>query len=282
MINLKQCVPSGCKVIVHWMPWHGSSGHVPLLYPMGLSLPATLIPYVSSDSAICADQVAKMKMWGVDAINVDYYGPGNAPLESATLAMLAACAAGGLGFSVCVDQGAISAGADATDQYIEVLSFLGGGMMASPAYLRDSTGRSIVSFFGEPAGVDWNAVRAAIPSPMAFLFEANFAHLQADGAFGWVNPVAGQPLNIDIPAIQTFNASATANPTKMAWFPAYAGFDDSIASWGSGRVMVRGCGKTLLDTLAQVPKTAEYVLLPTWNDCEEGTNLEEGVSVANP
>lgn len=279
MINTKQYTPVGCTNIAHWMPWHGSSGHVPFLY----TLNGTLVPYNSADPNICADQVSKMKLWGIDAINVDYYGPGNSPLEAATLEMLAACVAGGLKFSICVDQGAISTASGAapvTDQYIEVLSFLAGGMMASPDYLKDSKGRALVSFFSEPAGVDWNAVRESLPIPMAFLFEANFTHLQADGAFGWVN-LGTTPQDINTASVQSFVSQAAANPTEIAWYPVYPGFDDSIAGWTKNRYMTRGMGKTLRDTLNLLPKTAQYCLFVTWNDHEEGTGLEEGIVVVN-
>ena len=263
------------KLIAHWMPWHGTKSHVPLLYCMP---DGTTKFYDSSDMAICNDQCSKMVAMGISGINVDYYGP-DATSSLAAIRMLRACEASGLAFSLCIDQGAIPAGVDPTTEYSRILKFASEVFFNSSSYLQDG-GRYIVSFFGEPAGVNWTKVRQSISNKLAFLFQANFTHAEADGAFGWVNPVAGQPGNINQASVASYNQMAAANPTKISMSPIYPGFDDTLASWGKGRYMTRGLDRTLKSTLSWIPLGAKYALIATWNDHEEGTGLETGISIS--
>lgn len=277
-MNFKTYFPT-TTVVVHWMPWFGTLGHAALNYTLQSGV---TLPYLSSNSSICDDQCAVMKAAGVDAINVDYYGPDSAS-ALACLRMLSACEHAGLGYSLCIDVGALGSltGAAATAEYTRILNFAAEAMFTSPSYLRDSSFRAMVSFFEEPSSVDWKAVRAGVTrDKMAWLFEGSFNHTESDGAFAWVNPIPGQPANINKTALQAFVAGAAAAPTKLAWFAAFAGFDDALATWGTGRVISRRMGRTWAETAALVPATAKYVIIPTWNDYEEGSNQETAGSLA--
>jgi hypothetical protein len=253
---------TSAKVLAHWMPWFGTPGH-------------TKIGYNSADQSACDAQAVAMVAMGIAGINVDYYGPDSAS-ALACLRMLDSCERNGLAFSLCIDQGALGAltGAAAVAEYIRILKFCSEAFFSSSAYLQDA-GRYVVNFFGEPAGVNWTQVRAGTAAKLALLFEesSGFTHAESDGAFGWINPTTPVS-NINLPDIQAFITTANANPSKIALYPFYTGFDDSMASWGKNRFMSRRLGQTLLDTLAVLPKTAKYALLPTWNDHEEGTGVE--------
>lgn len=65
---------------------------------------------------------------------------------------------------------------------------------------------------------------------------------------------------------------------KVAVGGVWPGFDDSLASWGSERYMWRRCGQTWYDTWNIA---AQYlppiVMIDTWNDFEEGTDIEHGI-----
>jgi len=64
---------------------------------------------------------------------------------------------------------------------------------------------------------------------------------------------------------------------------AYKGFNDTLASWSSNRVMQQQCGQTFLQTFSQVNNLYSsgtqlpYLQLVTWNDYEEGTEIESGI-----
>lgn len=278
--NFKTTLPD-INVLAHFLPWFGNSGHITLNYQLRSG---TIIPYQSWNPAICDDQCQNMLGLGIYGVNVDYYGESESQLglNTATIEMLDACERAGLKFSICVDQGAITnnaTGAAAESQYLSMLQYLYDTMFPNSAYLLDANGHPIVSFFGEPAGIDWATLASSAPCAMSWLFEANFSHAEAAGAFGWVNPTTPAK-NWNQAAIQSFNASAAAAPALMAWYPLYPGFDDGAASWGENRFMSRLCGQTLLNTIAMVPKTARWALISTWNDHEESTNIEWSASAA--
>jgi hypothetical protein len=64
---------------------------------------------------------------------------------------------------------------------------------------------------------------------------------------------------------------------------AWAGFDDSKASWGLNRHISPRCGQTYADTFSFWRKyfTADdpppFIMIETWNDHEEGTAIEDGI-----
>ena len=64
---------------------------------------------------------------------------------------------------------------------------------------------------------------------------------------------------------------------------AYKGFDDADASWGKGRVIDQRCGQTWLSTFEVAGRfySASHqlpaLIIPTWNDYEEGTEIESGI-----
>ena len=65
---------------------------------------------------------------------------------------------------------------------------------------------------------------------------------------------------------------------------AYKGFNDSLASWGSDRIMGQQCGQTWLQTFSEINglynsgKQLPALQLVTWNDYEEATEIESGIS----
>jgi hypothetical protein len=64
---------------------------------------------------------------------------------------------------------------------------------------------------------------------------------------------------------------------------AYKGFNDADASWGKGKVIDQQCGQTWIATLAEVGRfysgghQLPALIIPTWNDYEEGTEIETGI-----
>ena len=83
--------------------------------------------------------------------------------------------------------------------------------------------------------------------------------------------------------MDSFYATGIAHPSLLTIGSAYKGFNDNLASWGSNRVMNQQCGQTWLATWAEVNKyysasnQLPILQLPTWNDYEEGTEIESGI-----
>jgi len=264
---------TSAKVIAHWMPWFGSSSHISLNYNTYLE---ESLPYDERNPAILEDQVECMHKRGIFAVNPDYYGPES--FENLTsLKMLSTCETGGLAFFLCIDKGALHAltGDAATKEYQRIFEFIRNAFFPNPAYWKID-GKPVVNFFDEAPGADWSAIGEH--ELLIFQNSGGFTHARSAGAFGWVHPTTPAS-NWNNPAIQTFINGAKANPSKIAMYPIYPGFDDSAALWGSNRFMSRRAGMTLRDTLQMIPSGAQYAMLATWNDHEEGSGIEEAASM---
>lgn len=82
-------------------------------------------------------------------------------------------------------------------------------------------------------------------------------------------------------------SSQEAEPTQFAVGILYKGFDDTQASWGMNRIMAQQCGQVFVaDTAPEVAQyygpnhgnlQIPYMQIATWNDYEEGTEVETGV-----
>src|SRR6202451_1784242 len=72
-------------------------------------------------------------------------------------------------------------------------------------------------------------------------------------------------------------------PSEQTVGAAYKGFNDTLASWGSDRIMKQQCGQTWLQTFSEINnlysagKPLSDLQLVTWNDYEEATEIESGI-----
>ena len=109
-----------------------------------------------------------------------------------------------------------------------------------------------------------------------------------DGFYAWVNPgkQGWQPNGSDWGQQYLDNfykTMVTQYPDKIAVGAAWPGFNDSKASWSRNRKMDSRCGQTFNDTLRMFRRyyTPEhqlpFLMIETWNDYEEGTDIEKGV-----
>lgn len=77
--------------------------------------------------------------------------------------------------------------------------------------------------------------------------------------------------------------SKAQQSNEIAMGSAYKGFDDAEASWGKDRVIDQRCGLTWLTTFALTGRfyssghQLPALMIPTWNDYEEGTEIETGI-----
>jgi hypothetical protein len=81
-----------------------------------------------------------------------------------------------------------------------------------------------------------------------------------------------------------FYSNARGASGKHAIGSTSKGFNDHYASWGSNRLLVQQCGSTWLQLAAQVSASGyssssqlENFQLVTWNDYDEGTEIESGI-----
>jgi hypothetical protein len=272
------------KLYAHVEPWWGSSSHID-------------IGYSSQDPTQIQRQVTDMISRGLDGLAVDWYGPGSYEDLSDKLLLTEVEQHPGFGMFIEIDHGAIQwhscwpASCDGTTAAINLFTTVANQFFSSPAYVRIG-GRPVVREFGmENYGIDWNAVQAAVPGNPLIVHRDNmgFTDAQTGGSFGWIQPMtlSGMPANYDgMDYVNSFYTQATGSyPAVTMFATVFKGFNDILASWApsGGRHVEQNCGQTWLRSFAAInkyysaSKPLPALQLVTWNDYEEGTEVESGI-----
>ena len=263
------------KVYAHLVLWFGESSHIS-------------IGYSSTDAAQIHNQITDMISRGIDGVIMVWYGPNNSIDQAAKLVMAEAETHPGFTFAIMIDQGAIKwdscSGCSPQQALISQLQYIEQTYFPSRAYLTQQ-GRPVVTNFNIDLSytVDWTAVTAALSTQPIFLFENNngFTHVLSDGSYSWVMPTTS---DYGIGYLKSFYNSGMPFTNEQTVGAAYKGFNDSLASWGLNRVMGQQCGQTWLRTFSEVNslynsgKQLPALQLVTWNDYEEATEIESGIS----
>ncbi len=288
--DIRERAPHAERVVAHLMGWFGHGGHLD-------------VGYASDDPAVAARQVAAARARGIRGFVVDAYGGLSPEIARAYAEVLAAADASNTEeiepFEVAYmyDYGALRWGApdphdreSVTTHMIEELRAVHAASMAegaphAEAYLRVA-GRPVLFTFAyaDVAAPDLARVRAALDalSPSPLLVDLNpdtEASPWVDGWYSWINFEGGD----GAPYLRWFYDTAFGDG-RLTVGAAWPGFDDSLASWGGGRVQEGRCGRQLADTLAIAEekamrwgRTLPLLQLETWNDYEEGSAIEQGV-----
>ena len=275
---------STAKIYAHLLPWFGFGDHMN-------------VGYVSSDTLQVQKQVNDMLSRGIDGAIVDWYGRGEssknfASYDLATQAFMHQSELHpGFNFAIMHDAGSLKTcaatlGCDVTQTLIDDLNYANVTYWVSAVYLR-SAGRPVVYLFGHEAyTIDWTRVRAGVAGNPMFIFRngSGFAKVQTSGAFSWVAPETVSATNLmAINYLDNYYKTALGFPTEYSTGSAYKGFNDTLALWGSGRIIDQQCGQTWLQTIADAGKYYSSlkqmlgIQLVTWNDYEEGSEIESGI-----
>jgi hypothetical protein len=263
------------KIYAHLMLWFGGSNHMN-------------VGYSSTDAQQVHRQITDMISRGIDGVIIDWYGPNNSVDRATKLVMTEAEAHPGFTFAIMVDQGAIQRNScsgcspqqalDNQLQYVEQTYF------PSPAYMTLG-GKPVVTNFNIDLSysINWDEVSASLAIQPAFLFQNNvgFTHVLSAGSYSWVMPTAS---DYGLGYLQSFYDTGMALGNQQTVGATYKGFNDTLASWGSNRIMGQQCGQTWLETFSEINglynsgRQLPALQLVTWNDYEEGTEIESGIN----
>lgn len=266
------------RMFAHLMGWFGSPSHIS-------------VGYLSNDPAQVQRQVTDMKSRGFAGAILDWYGQGTNMSNLTAPVLRDKSAAQGFRFALNYDVGAVRDYAtdhicDVTQQVINDLNYGFSNYEQSSAYLRAGA-YPVVFFFGlEAYYVDWKAVRSQVTGSPLFVFRnrGGITDPNANGGFAWQTTNMNDPYDMSLTYLDGFYATAVANPQKLIYGSAYPGFNDTVASWTGNRVQHRQCGLTWLKTMAETGKyysstrQLQNLQSVTWNDYEEGTAVEPGIS----
>jgi hypothetical protein len=262
------------QVFAHLMLWWGESTHID-------------VGYSSNDATQVARQINDMISRGIQGVILCWYGPNNDIDSAAQLAMKEAEKHPGFSFFIMIDTGAIQwdscSGCSAQQALVSDLQYLQQTYFSSPAYLKFQ-GKPVVTNFDIDLhySVDWTAAGVALnPSPV-FLFQnsAGFSHANSQGTYSWVIPTT---TDFGMSYLNQFYTTGKTSPNDMTVGAVYKGFNDTLASWSLNRIMDQQCGQTWLQTFSELnglynsSNQLPALGLVTWNDYEEGTELESGI-----
>ena len=275
---------STAKIYAHLVVWFGFGTNMD-------------VGYTSSDPTQVHNQVTDMISRGIDGAIIDWYGqgtldPSHVKYDQATQAVMQESQQHpNFNFAIMDDGGSVrtcsqTSGCDVTQTVINDLTYAYNTYETSSAYLYFNN-RPVVYFFGmEFYSIDWNQVRNSVPGNPLFIFRntGGFSDAQSNGAFAWVEPetvTSTDPMGLGY--MGTFDSLALSLLPTYSNVAGYKGFNDSLASWGSGRLVQQQCGQTWLQTVAlannyfSTSQQMPGIQLVTWNDYEEGTEFESGI-----
>jgi hypothetical protein len=263
------------KVYAHLLLWFGGSNHMS-------------VGYNSTDAQQVHRQITDMVSRGIDGVIIDWYGPNNSIDQATKLVMSEAEAHPGFTFAIMVDQGAIKwdscSGCSPQQALASQLQYVEQTYFPSPAYMK-LAGKPVVTNFNIDLSysINWDEVSASLSTQPAFLYQNNdgFAHILSEGSYSWVMPTTS---DYGIGYLKNFYDTGMPLQNEQTVGATYKGFNDTLASWGSNRVMGQQCGQTWLQTFSEINglynsgKQLAGLQLVTWNDYEEGTEIESGIN----
>ena len=264
---------SNSKIYAHFMAWFGSSSHMN-------------VGYTSNSATQVRRQIEDMISRGIDGVIIDWYGPNNIEDATTKLIMAEAERHPGFVFAIMVDKGAVPksgcSSCSAQQALGSELQYIARTYFPSPAYMRWG-GHPVVTNFDLDLhySIDWTTLAAATPGSPAFIFQhsSGFTHPLSSGSYSWV--ILSNDYGMSY--LTNFYKSGMASGSKETIGANYKGFNDSLASWGTNRFMGQQCGQTWLQTFNKIRSfynsgnPLDSIQLVTWNDYEEGTEIESGI-----
>jgi len=271
------------KVVADYQPWFGDPQHMN-------------VGYSTQDPAVLRRQIQKAKELGIYAFAVDWYGERRPFLDRSYAVLQRVAGESNFHVALMYDETEEDNG-HATEDAMAALdkayrAYIGPEAAGREAYLTYE-GRPVIFIFPKRGRTDWEQVRRVLNSwerPPILIYKdeppAKYAGT-FDGFYAWVHPGKGWAVDggdWGEQYLETFYRKMRNKfPGKILVGTVWPGFDDSKASWSLNRHMDRRCGKTFEDTLRvfqQNNNSADpmpFLLIATWNDYEEGTQIEDGV-----
>ncbi len=278
-------IDNGPKVIADYQPWFGDRQHID-------------VGYSTQDPGVLRKQVLAAKSMGIYAFAADWYGERHPFLDRSYALLQQVASENNFHVALMYDETEEDNG-HATEDALDAMdkayrAYIGPQARFRNAYL-EYEGRPVIFIFPKRGGTDWSRVRDVVngwekPPLLIYKDEPPPQHAsQFDGYYAWVHPGPkgwtpdGSEWGEQY--LEKFYTRMSKNhPDKIIVGGAWPGFDDTKASWSLNRHMDRRCGKTFEDTLHMFrkynndDKPMPFLMIATWNDYEEGTAIENGVS----
>lgn len=268
-INTKSQLPPGTKLLAQWMGWfQGKDGRK---HRAGICQ--------SDSEQTVYEQVRAAHAAGIDGFVLDWYGGGTQPIAAASLKVANALAKFGMEFSIMLDAGEFkwtSGGAGKLPVLNEGMTYLHNRFFPLPNYSKIN-GKPLVWEFGwRDEGI--NISEFIISNPDITLAVQNVAVPRTACTFGWVDGFG----SMDAPRKYMQSYLGRTDPVMIP--PLFDAFDDhnpaipAQSIWGGpARRIASGQWQMCLDEINRAylaGRRFPYVQICTWNDYDEGTQIE--------
>jgi hypothetical protein len=283
---LRQNVPASqtpTRVLAVYEPWFGHPQHIS-------------VGYSSQDPVVLRKQMDEAKNMGISGFVVDWYGDREPFLDHSYALLQSIASEKNFHIAMMYDETDEENPQVATEDTLAAFDkfhdrYLGPNSAGRQSYVTYN-GRPVIFIFPKGGHTDWQRVRASVdhwnPAPLLIYENPSNVYASAfDGFYAWISPgkqgwaADGSRWGEDY-LRDFYHRMQSKYPDKIAVGTAWAGFDDSKASWGLNRHISQRCGDTFVDTLKLARENANpplpFLLIATWNDYEEGTAIERGLA----
>ena len=270
------------EILAQYEAWFGMPEHIS-------------VGYSSQDADVIRGQIQKAKAMGISGFVVGWYGD-RQPFIDKSYAQMQTIAAK-RNFRVAMMYIETSQDDGATDEAVADLTMFHDTYLLSKSpghsgYLTYQ-GHPVIFIFPSGGHTDWDTVRNVVskwkPAPLLIGKAPPARYADAfDGFYPWINPGPkgwtadgshwGRQSLVDF-----YQTMGSKYPDKVIVGGAWSGFNDSKASWSLNRHMSARCGQTYQDTFNLCRKyfpanqIIPFVMIDTWNDYEEGSDIEPGI-----
>jgi hypothetical protein len=293
----------GCSAPASDSPVHlkyratGASPQLIALYEAWFGHPRHIsVGYSSQNPEELDQQIKAAKKMGIGAFVVDWYGDREPFIDRSYAEMQKRAWKNKFQVAMMYDE--TNRQDDATDEAIADFTVFHDTYLTSKseghqAYLTYE-GRPVIFIFPKGGNTDWDKVRAVVNTwdPAPLLIQENLPGQYAkdfDGFYAWINPgpQGWKPDGSDWGEqylSSFYETMKTKYADKIIVGGAWSTFDDSKASWSLNRHISARCGQTFADTFnfwrRELPsdQPPPFIMIETWNDYEEGSAIEPGIS----
>jgi hypothetical protein len=269
-----------------YLPWFGQSGHIN-------------VGYSSQDRVVIEKQIDQAKQLGLAGFVVNWYGQHHSFEDKAYMLMQQVAAEKQFKVAVMYDEDDSDPAAE-TDVVLSDLKYAYDRYIGPQAIVpRDAylqyDGKPVIFIFPKGGKADWARIRQTVntwENPPLLIYKDVHPELanDFDGFYAWINPGKQgwqhDGSNWGQEYLDNFyKTMVTQYPNKLAIGAAWPGFNDTKASWSQNRKMDPRCGRTFNDTLRMFRRyytqdhQLPFLMIETWNDYEEGSDIEKGIDV---
>jgi hypothetical protein len=297
-------------VLAAYQVWFGMELDPPSVHQCAFSgepLLPNKRPYNSNDLEVISRHIQEAKERGISGFVVDWYGPEadlvNNPgkerkfMDDATIKLFEEAESQDFLVALMYDVQTVKyAESDPAMYESRVKSDLEYAekeqeYFGSPAYLKINDKPALFIFPDDEVKpyLNWTDIRNHLSSSVTLIdWDPNPKEQEYDdyfdGFYAWVKPTNGEwhpeGLEWGREYLEWFYRTMQSKPyeNKVAVGGVWPGFDDSLAAWSENRFMARFGTRTHDKTLKLAKDSnVQYIMVSTWNDFEEGTDIEYGV-----